>query len=64
MNSMEKVIKEKTDEIVEKYRKAYVDNGMNFDSVLETILRQGIAYGVSFSAMSLASMPQDIVIGE
>ena len=64
MASMENVIKEKTDEMVEKYRKAYADKGMNFDGLLETIFRQGISYGVSFSAMALANAPYDITMGE
>ena len=60
MSSMEKVIKEKTDEMVERYKLGYAAKGATFDPVLETIFRQGISYGISIASMALASTPVDI----
>lgn len=63
MASMENIIKEKTDEMVEKYRKGFADKGMQFDGLLETMFRQGISYGVTFAGMALVNAPYDITIG-
>jgi hypothetical protein len=57
---MEKVIKDKTDEVVEKYRAAYAAKGMVFDPLMETMFRQGVTYGISFASLALASVPGDI----
>lgn len=58
--SMENIIKEKTEEIVEKYRKSMESAGMPFPNLYEDLLRQGISYGISFAAMALVSIPSDI----
>ena len=60
MASMENVIKEETDKMVEKYRAAYANAGGNFDGLLETIFRQGISYGISIASMALANAPIDV----
>ena len=64
MASMEKIIKEETDKIVEKYKQGYASSGIEFNSVMEMLLRQGIAYGVTFASMALANVPSDIFLGE
>lgn len=58
--SMENVIKEKTEEIVLKYKLAMKANGGEFSGLYEDLLRQGISYGISFAAMALSSTPVDI----
>ena len=58
--SMEKVIKDKTDETVERYRSAYAAKGLVFDPLMETLFRQGVTYGITFASLALASAPSDI----
>ena len=60
--SMENIIKEKTEEIVLKYKLAFKANGGEFSPLLEDILRQGISYGISFASIALASTPADITL--
>ena len=62
MARMEKIIKEETDKIVEKYKQGFTDQGMNFDNLMETILRQGIAYGITIASIALAKLPVDVTI--
>lgn len=61
---MEKFIKDKTDEMVQKYKIGYASNGVNFDPVLETIFRQGVSYGISIASMALSSLPVDITLNQ
>ena len=62
MASMEKVIKEETDKMVEKYKQAYANAGGQFEGLLETIFRQGISYGISIASIALAKLPVDVTI--
>ena len=62
--SMEKVIKEKTDEMVQKYKTGYAINGVNFDPVLESMFRQGVSFGISIASMALSSVPVDITFNQ
>lgn len=62
MASMEKVIKEETDKIVEKYKERFAKEGGNFSGVLEYIFRSGISYGIYIASMALAKAPVDVTI--
>ena len=58
--SMENVIREETEKIVSKYRTTLEAEGIKFDNMYESLLRQGISYGISIAAIALAKTPVDI----
>lgn len=61
--SAEEIIKEKTEECINNYKERLKSNGVEFNSMHELLLRQGIGYGISISSMALASLPVDITMG-
>ena len=58
--SMESIIKEKTEEMVLKYKLGMKAKGGDFNPLLEDIFRQGISFGISIASIALASTPVDI----
>ena len=60
MATMEEIIKIETDKVVNKYKKRFAEEGGQFNGFLETVLRSGIAYGVSIASMALAQAPIDV----
>ena len=67
MSSMEQVIKEKTDETVNKMKEKLKLNGHIMNDFEEMIFRSGVSHGILISGLALVNTPSDIVsknIGE
>lgn len=60
MSSMEQVIKEKTEETVNKMKEKLKENGHIMDDFEEMIFRSGISHGILISGLALVNTPSDI----
>ena len=61
---MEKYISKMTDEMVEKYKKAFLEKGIPMSSKEEVIFRAGIQHGLLISGMALVNAPYDRIFGK
>lgn len=57
---MEEFVKTKSDEMVEKIRRMYLEKGLPLSKENEDFIRAGISFGISISSMALAKLPSDI----
>ena len=59
---MEEFIKLKSDEMVEKIRRMYLEKGLPLSKENEDCIRTGISFGISLSSMALAKLPPDVTM--
>lgn len=57
---MEKYIKEKSEEMINKLRKDFDQRGINFTKENEMFFRIGMPYGIRLSSLALTNIPFDI----
>lgn len=62
MSNMEQVIKEKTEEIVNKMKEKLKENGHIMDDFEEMIFRSGISHGLMIGGLALVNTPSDITL--
>lgn len=62
-NTMEEVIKKKTEELVKQTREAYAKAGSIFTEKDEVIFRAGISNGLMIGGLALINTPAHITLG-
>lgn len=60
--SVEEYIKQKTDEMVNKFKQDCAAKGVVMNEENETYLRMGMSYGITLASMTLSQLPVDITI--
>ena len=58
--SMENIIKEEVEKIVDNFKKGLESKGTQLDGINEFMFRSGISYGITIASIALSKLPVDI----
>lgn len=62
--SIEEYIKQKTDEMMNKFKSDCAKRGLVMTEENERYMRAGMSYGITLSSMALSQLPGDVTMGK